>query len=110
MSCGMSPYQMVFGKASHLAFELEHKAMCSLKNLNLNWSKVAHARVEDLNEIDKFRLKAYESTKIYKMHMKHFHDQNILKRKFVQGDWVLLFNSRLRLFPKKLKSKWSGPF
>ena len=23
---------------------------------------------------------------------------------------VLLFNSRLRLFPEKLKSKWSGPF
>ena len=23
---------------------------------------------------------------------------------------VLLFNSRLRLFPRKLKSRWSGPF
>ena len=23
---------------------------------------------------------------------------------------MLLFNSRLRLFPGKLKSKWSGPF
>jgi len=23
---------------------------------------------------------------------------------------VLLYNSRLRLFPGKLKSKWSGPF
>ncbi|KAJ9556634.1 hypothetical protein OSB04_011248 [Centaurea solstitialis] len=23
---------------------------------------------------------------------------------------LLLFNSRLRLFPGKLKSKWSGPF
>jgi hypothetical protein len=23
---------------------------------------------------------------------------------------VLLFNSRLKLFPGKLKSKWSGPF
>ena len=25
------------------------------------------------------------------------------------GDLVLLFNSRLRLFPGKLKSKWTGP-
>ena len=23
---------------------------------------------------------------------------------------MLLFNSRLRLFPRKLKSRWSGPF
>ncbi|GKB45643.1 reverse transcriptase domain-containing protein, partial [Tanacetum coccineum] len=26
------------------------------------------------------------------------------------GDKVLLFNSRLRLFPGKLKSQWYGPF
>ena len=26
------------------------------------------------------------------------------------GQQVLLFNSRLNLFPGKLKSKWSGPF
>ena len=26
------------------------------------------------------------------------------------GDLVLLFNSRLRLFPSKLKSKWTGPY
>ncbi|KAK4345404.1 hypothetical protein RND71_035580 [Anisodus tanguticus] len=42
--------------------------------------------------------------------MKHFHDKKILKREFSIGDRVLLFNSRLRLFSRKLKSKWSGPF
>ncbi|MCI59441.1 hypothetical protein A2U01_0080696, partial [Trifolium medium] len=26
------------------------------------------------------------------------------------GQLVLLYNSRLRLFPGKLKSRWSGPF
>jgi len=26
------------------------------------------------------------------------------------GDKVLLFNSRLKLFPGKLKSRWSGPY
>ena len=26
------------------------------------------------------------------------------------GDLVLLFNSRLHLFPGKLKSKWTGPY
>ena len=42
--------------------------------------------------------------------MKKWHDAKILKREFRVGDWVLLYNSRLRLFPGKLKSKWSGPF
>lgn len=33
-----------------------------------------------------------------------------MRREFKQGDQVLLFNSRLRFFPGKLKSRWSGPF
>ena len=41
---------------------------------------------------------------------KRWHDKHILKREFKAGDQVLLFNSRLKLFPGKLKSRWSGPF
>ena len=41
---------------------------------------------------------------------KKWHDQRILRREFKAGDQVLLFNSKLRLFPRKLKSKWSGLF
>ena len=48
-----------------------------------------------------------ESTKIKQ---KKWHNQRILRREFKAGDQVLLFNSRLRLFPGKLKSKWSGPY
>lgn len=34
----------------------------------------------------------------------------ILKIEFHDDDEVILFNSRLKLFESKLKSKWSGPF
>ena len=37
-------------------------------------------------------------------------DKKLLKKDFKLGQHVLLFNSRLKLFPGKLKSKWSGPF
>ncbi|OIT04956.1 hypothetical protein A4A49_65211, partial [Nicotiana attenuata] len=42
--------------------------------------------------------------------MKRLHDKNILEQNFNPGDMVLLYNSRLRLFPSKLKSRWSGRF
>ena len=45
-----------------------------------------------------------------KIKQKKWHDQRILRREFKEGDQVLLFNSRLRLFRGKLKSKWSGPY
>ncbi len=42
--------------------------------------------------------------------MKRWHDRHIARKEIKEGDLVLLFNSRLKLFPGKLKSRWSGPF
>ena len=42
--------------------------------------------------------------------MKKVHDQSILRRSFEPSQKVLLYNSRLHLFPGKLKSRWIGPF
>nr|GEU37395.1 DNA-directed DNA polymerase [Tanacetum cinerariifolium] len=38
------------------------------------------------------------------------HDSKIKNRIFNIGDQVLLFNSRLKIFSGKLKTRWSGPF
>ena len=38
-----------------------------------------------------------------------WHDQKILRKEFRVGEFVLLYNSRLKLFIRKLKSRWSGP-
>ena len=42
--------------------------------------------------------------------MKVFHDKNILRKSFEPSQKVLLYNSRLHLFPRKLRSRWTGPF
>ncbi|GJT29353.1 reverse transcriptase domain-containing protein [Tanacetum coccineum] len=42
---------------------------------------------------------------------KRWHDKRIkAPTKYEKGDKVLLFNSHLRLFPRKLKSRWYGTF
>ncbi|XP_075489466.1 uncharacterized protein LOC142528309 [Primulina tabacum] len=63
-----------------------------------------------LSEMDEFRNDAYENAKIYKEQTKKWHDKLIVRRELKPGQQVLLFNSRLKLFPGKLKSRWSGPF
>ena len=42
--------------------------------------------------------------------VKRWHEKRIQKREFNVGDYVLLFNSRLRFFAGKLLSKWEGPY
>ena len=63
-----------------------------------------------LSELDEFYNEAYENARIYKEKMKAWHDKHIVRKEFKPDQQVLLFNSRLKLFPDKLKSKWSGPF
>nr|GFB74688.1 reverse transcriptase domain-containing protein [Tanacetum cinerariifolium] len=74
-----------------------------------------------LNELSKLRDQAYKKSVIYKERTKKLHDSKIKNcifnvgdqiknRVFNIGDRVLLFNSGLKNFSCKLKSRWSGPF
>ncbi|KAI4312584.1 hypothetical protein MLD38_037389 [Melastoma candidum] len=78
-----------------------------------NWDltvQIGKQRLLQLDELEEFRLDAYENSRIYKDKTKKLHDQRIKDRQFKPGKLVLLFNSRLKLFSGKLKSRWSGPF
>ncbi|GKA09138.1 reverse transcriptase domain-containing protein [Tanacetum coccineum] len=81
---GCTPYKLVYGKA--------------------------YQRKVQLNELSELRDQAYENSLIYKEKTKRIHDAKIKNRVFNVGDQVLLFNSRLKIFSGKLKSRWSGPF
>ena len=40
---------------------------------------------------------------------KKWHDKHVLRKEFKEGDKVLVFNSRSKIFLGKLRSWWSGP-
>ncbi|XP_058220941.1 uncharacterized protein LOC131331116 [Rhododendron vialii] len=69
----------------------------------------AHRKLQ-LNELEEIRRDAYDNTSIYKAKVKAFHDKRIHRKEFEVGQKVLLYNSKLHLFPGKLRSRWAGPY
>jgi hypothetical protein len=66
-------------------------------------------RIIQISELEEMRLQVYENASIYKERMKRLYHKK-LKKKFKEGDKVLLYNSRFKTFGKgKLQSKWDGP-
>nr|GEU99537.1 reverse transcriptase domain-containing protein [Tanacetum cinerariifolium] len=107
---GCTPYKLVYGKSCHLPIKLEHKAYWALKHVNFDLKTMGDHQKLQLNELNELRDQAYKNSLIYKEKTKKLHDFKIKNRIFNVGDRVLLFNSCLKIFSGKLKTRWSRAF
>ncbi|GJX29539.1 reverse transcriptase domain-containing protein [Tanacetum coccineum] len=79
----------------------------ALKQCNMDLTAAAKNRFMELNELMELRDEAYENTRIYKERTKKWHDSRLRGDKnFKKGCKVLIFNSRFKMHPGKLKLKW----
>ena len=84
--------------------------MVGSKKIELGHGQSWYQKLLDINELEELRNDAYLNSKFSKNKLKRWHDQLIARKHFQKGDQVLLYDSKLHLFPSKLKSRWTGPF
>ena len=68
----------------------------------MDLSRAGLKRFLDLNELEELRNDAYLNSKIAKERSKKWHDQMITCKNLKKGDQVLLYDSKLLLFPTNL--------
>ena len=107
---GMTPFKLVYGKSCRLPVEIEHRSYWAIRKVNLEYPKDAEMRKLQIQELEELRVQAYDNSRIYKEKLISAHDKIITRKSFEVGDKILLFNSRLRIHPGKLRSRWLGPF
>ncbi|XP_076942851.1 uncharacterized protein LOC143612863 [Bidens hawaiensis] len=76
----------------------------------MDYDDACKARKLALCEIEKLRDEAYDCASAYKAKMKKVHDANIRLKNFEVGQKIWLYNTGMKLFPGKLKSKWTSPY
>ena len=101
----MSPLPHIFWKVCHLPVELEHRAYWAIKKPNLSLDEASKHRPLHLQELQQLRHDVYENAKIYKEKTKAFRDRHISRRTFQVNEKFWLYNSHLKLFPSKLRSR-----
>ena len=81
---------------------IKHRALWAIKKLNFDFQAMGERWLLQLNELEEIRNNSYENAQIYKDKTNNLHDKQLIRKELKEGDIVLFFNSRLRLFLGKL--------
>ncbi|CAN6557166.1 unnamed protein product [Malus baccata var. baccata] len=86
------------------AYRTAYKTPIGMSHFRLIYDAARVHRKVQLNELEEIRHEAYENARIYKDKTNAYHDKMLRTKTFSKGQKVLLFYSRLRLFPVQVQS------
>lgn len=94
---------LVFGKNCHFLVEIEHRAYWALKTCDFELTELRTNRLMQVNALEELRNEEYTRYLMYKDKTKKWNDARLRgKKDFKEGQKVLLFNLRMKIFPGKL--------
>ena len=106
---GATPYSLVYGMKAVLPIEVEIPSLRVLREVELEEAEWVQAQYEQLNLIEKKRMKAICHGQLYQKRMMRAHDKKIWPRQFQEGEFVLKWIPQNRQKgPYVMKKAFSG--
>lgn len=90
--------------------EFEHKTLRTALQLNMTLSEAQKERIQQLNALDEWRKMVVQQIELIQNQREKWHDKYIKEKKFKDGDWALLYDSRYKDAMGKLQTRWLGPY
>jgi len=90
--------------------EFQIKTLKMAVQLGMDLSKAQKHRLEKLNELDEIKQEAVQRTGLFQQQRAKWHDKYIKDKRFQEGDWALLFDSKFKDFQGKFQTHWLGPY
>ena len=107
IAIGTTPFNLVFGLDAILPIEFLKPTLRVAKVLEWTGHELSK-RLDDLEKLDEFRLRAVAGMYAQKRRQKKFHYAHIVNKDFQIGDLVLAYT--LKKHTSKLKKRGMGPY
>ena len=107
--CTHTPFRLVYGQEAVMPMEYIVPSLKISAFTEMDDPAMLNERLARILELEENRFIAGFQQQVQKAREKAWHDRQIKKKHFQNGDLVLLYDSKFMKFPGKLKTHWKGP-
>jgi hypothetical protein len=102
---GITPFELVYGKKAMFPIEFKYHTLRTTTELDMKLQSTQKEILSQLNALYEYMMQALFNTEVVQQQRKDWHDKKIKYKKFKEGDWALLYDSRFKYFKRKVNEK-----
>jgi hypothetical protein len=107
---GKTPFRLVYGQEAVVPLEFLVPSLRVATITNMTERGTIQERLSQLMELEEDMILAGFHQEVQKARDKACHDRHIKKKRFKEGDLVLLYDNKFLQHPGKFRMHWLGPY
>jgi hypothetical protein len=105
-----TPFKLVYGLEAIVPMEYLAPGLRIVSFTDMDDTSIVRERLAQLVELEEDKFISGFHQQVQKEREKAYHDRNIKKKAFKQGDLVLVYDSKFIKHPRKFRMHWFRPY